>query len=94
MYSRKVVWSEGMFLRPQHFQQQERYLEFFSHARALSAEPYFWGFRELLLDLEALALGKIALIKAVGVFPDGTPFSFPCGGQVFSDTSIGFLIAD
>ena len=63
MYSRKVVWSEGMFLRPQHFQQQERYLEFFSHARALSAEPYFWGFRELLLDLEALALGKIALIK-------------------------------
>ena len=23
----KVVWSEGMFLRPQHFQQQNRYLE-------------------------------------------------------------------
>ena len=23
----KVVWSEGMFLRPQHFQQQDRYLE-------------------------------------------------------------------
>ena len=23
----KVVWSEGMFLNPHHFQQQERYLE-------------------------------------------------------------------
>ncbi len=23
----RVVWSEGLFLRPQHFQQQERYLE-------------------------------------------------------------------
>ena len=23
----KVVWSEGLFLRPQHLQQQERYLE-------------------------------------------------------------------
>ena len=77
MFTRKVVWSEGMFLRPQHFQQQERYLEFFSHARALAAEPYYWGFRELVLDVEALALGKLALLKAVGVFPDGTPFSFP-----------------
>jgi len=27
---RKVVWTEGMFLRPQHFQQQERYLESFT----------------------------------------------------------------
>ena len=25
--SRRVAWSEGMFLRPQHFQQQERFLE-------------------------------------------------------------------
>ncbi|WP_447531943.1 hypothetical protein, partial [Pseudomonas aeruginosa] len=23
----KVVWSEGMFLNPQHFQQQDRYIE-------------------------------------------------------------------
>ena len=25
--SNKVVWSEGLFLRPQHFQQQDRYFE-------------------------------------------------------------------
>jgi len=30
---RKVVWTEGMFLRPQHFQQQERYLESFARRR-------------------------------------------------------------
>ena len=41
MFTRKVVWSEGMFLRPQHFQQQERYLEFFSHARALATDRRF-----------------------------------------------------
>jgi type VI secretion system protein ImpJ len=23
----KIVWSEGLFLRPQHLQQQDRYLE-------------------------------------------------------------------
>lgn len=77
MFKRKVVWSEGMFVQPQHFQQQERYFEFFSHARSLSAHPYFWGFRELELDLSTLALGKVALINASGLFPDGTPFSFP-----------------
>ncbi|MDR1967504.1 MAG: type VI secretion system baseplate subunit TssK [Burkholderiaceae bacterium] len=77
MDSRKVVWAEGMFLRPQHFQQQERYLEFFAHARAMAGESYFWGLRELEIDVEALALGKLVLNKAVGIFPDGTPFSLP-----------------
>jgi len=77
MKNQKIVWTEGMFLRPQHFQQQERYLEFFSHTRAMAGESYFWGFRELELDIEALALGKLVLNKAVGIFPDGTPFSLP-----------------
>jgi type VI secretion system protein ImpJ len=77
MDNRKVVWAEGMFLRPQHFQQQEHYLEFFSHARAMAGESYFWGFRELEIDMEALALGKIVLNKAIGIFPDGMPFSLP-----------------
>lgn len=73
----RVVWSEGMFLRPQHFQQQERYLEFFSHSRNLAGEPYFWGARVLKFDLAALALGKLAIVEAEGLLPDGTPFSFP-----------------
>jgi len=77
MDNRKIVWAEGMFLRPQHFQQQERYLEFFSHARAKAGEGYFWGFSELEIDEKALALGKIVLNKAVGIFPDGTPFELP-----------------
>lgn len=78
---RKVVWAEGIFLRPQHFQQQERYLEHLLHARALSGEGFFWGFHELVIDNEALALGKVVLQHARGVFPDGTPFSFPEQGQ-------------
>ena len=74
---RKVVWAEGIFLRPQHFQQQERYFESLIHARALSGEGHFWGFHELVLDIEALSLGKVALQRARGIFPDGIPFSFP-----------------
>lgn len=40
----KVAWSEGLFLRPQLFQQQERYLEHLAHKRAATLSPFFWGF--------------------------------------------------
>ena len=77
---KKVIWSAGMFLKPQHFQQQERYLEFFAHARSLPLESFFWGFYELEFDVQALSLGKIAIASAHGIFPDGTPFQFPVQG--------------
>lgn len=76
---KKVVWCEGMFLRPQHFQQQERYLEQMRHQRAQAPANYFWGFRKLQLDSAALAQGIVALNEAEGIFPDGTPFSFRSG---------------
>lgn len=71
----KVIWSEGMFLRPQHFQQQERYLEEQLSARSLSATHYFWGFSELQLEPTALSQGRFALKRAQGVFKDGTTFA-------------------
>jgi type VI secretion system protein ImpJ len=79
-WSSKVVWSEGMFLRPQHFQQQERFIEFLAHARALPMEGFYWGFRALTLDVDALALGRIAIASAQGILPDGTPFHVPANG--------------
>ncbi|WP_353146756.1 type VI secretion system baseplate subunit TssK [Pollutimonas bauzanensis] len=76
MERKKVVWSEGMFLRPHHFQQMERHLEHRSGVHTQCAAGVFWGFRTLQLDLDALALGRLALKQATGVFPDGTPFDF------------------
>ncbi|MGO4812237.1 type VI secretion system baseplate subunit TssK [Cupriavidus sp. 2MCAB6] len=73
----KVVWSEGLFLRPQLFQQQERYLEHYAHKRAAALSPFFWGFHEYGIDAEALALGKLVVSGAAGVFQDGTPFDAP-----------------
>lgn len=73
---KKVVWSEGMFLRPQHFQQQERYFSLMRHQRAQAPIHYFWGFRRLQLDVASLALGVVAVLDAEGIFPDGTPFGF------------------
>ena len=73
----KVVWSEGLFLRPQMLQQQERYLEYFAHQRALSLSPFFWGFSHFEIDSDSLTLGKISLKSIRGTFLDGTPFNAP-----------------
>jgi len=73
----KVIWSEGMFLQPQHFQQHDRYLERLIEARARPTLPYGWGFSTLELDEAALAMGKIVIATASGLLPDGTPFDFP-----------------
>ncbi|MBP6894999.1 MAG: type VI secretion system baseplate subunit TssK [Pseudacidovorax sp.] len=73
----KVAWSEGLFLRPQLFQQQERYLEYVAHRRAATLNAFFWGFSRYTIDPESLALGKVVLAAAAGVFADGTPFEAP-----------------
>lgn len=73
----KVVWSEGLFLRPQHFQQQDRHTEWLVEARAQGTSPFYWGFTQLEIDEAALNIGKVAIKAAAGVLPDGTPFEFP-----------------
>lgn len=74
-WNNKVLWTEGMFLRPQHFQQQTRYFENFVERRCGEAGPFNWGFNEIKLDANLLGLGKVGLLEARGVFPDGTPFN-------------------
>ncbi|MFV1873523.1 MAG: type VI secretion system baseplate subunit TssK [Oleiphilus sp.] len=73
----KVVWSEGMFLRPQHFQQQDRYFESYVEGRCKTLQTYFWGFETLEIDPQLLKLGKISVSRCHAVFPDGTPIAVP-----------------
>src|SRR5215471_18263053 len=75
--ARKVVWCEGLFLQPQHMQQQERYLERYANLRSASLVPHSWGFTHVELDPAFLSIGKFGLLRAEGVFPDGTPFRMP-----------------
>lgn len=73
----KVVWSEGMFLNPQHFQQQERYFERYIDGKCSVFGAYGWGLHHFEVDQQLLHLGKISVTRARGVFPDGSPFNFP-----------------
>ena len=56
----KVVWQEGMFLRAQHFQQQDRHTAHLLQARAAPLRPHPWGLTELSLDRDLLASGRFA----------------------------------
>jgi type VI secretion system protein ImpJ len=73
----KVVWQEGMFLRAQHFQQQDRHTASQLQARAEPLRPHPWGLTDLSIDRDLLAAGRFALSSAAGVMEDGTPFSIP-----------------
>jgi type VI secretion system protein ImpJ len=73
----RVVWSEGLFLQPQHFQQQERYFERYVETRCQALIPHSWGFTEIEPEPDFLRIGKFGLRRAAGVFPDGTPFRMP-----------------
>jgi type VI secretion system protein ImpJ len=73
----KVVWSQGMFLQPHHFQQEARHVEGMVDMRVRAAAPHAWGFSELVLDESLLALGRVGILRASGVLPDGTPFMIP-----------------
>jgi type VI secretion system protein ImpJ len=73
----RVVWAEGMFLRVQHFQQSDRWTERLVRSTTRYMRPFPWGFVSIAINRELLAVGKLALTSARGVFPDGTPFDAP-----------------
>jgi type VI secretion system protein ImpJ len=73
----RVVWSDGLFVKPQHFQQQQRYLEHQINERALAVSDYLYGFSDLQLNAEYLSFGRVGLVRASGLFPDGMRFCLP-----------------
>ena len=73
----KVVWSEGLCLRPQHLQQQDRHIEALVRGAMLAASHQNYGFRHLSLDEAAIQAGQVGLTTAQGIFPDGTSFTLP-----------------
>lgn len=74
-YVNKVIWVEGMLLRQQQFQQQERYLENLIQQHCLAISHNHWGITELEFDPASLPLNRIGIKSCSGIFPDGTLFN-------------------
>ena len=76
-WNSKVAWTEGLFLRPQHFQQADRYHEHNLTSRVGRITPYPWGVTALEIDNDLAQQGKFAVRRCAGIMPDGLPFDFP-----------------
>jgi type VI secretion system protein ImpJ len=70
----KVVWQEGMLLRPQHFQHNDRYYDSQMKTRTQLLGTYTYGFINLEIDLQFLNMGKLVISRAAGILPDGSLF--------------------
>uniref|UniRef100_UPI0035A0BEE7 type VI secretion system baseplate subunit TssK n=1 Tax=Glaesserella sp. TaxID=2094731 RepID=UPI0035A0BEE7 len=72
----RVLWKEGLFIRPHHFQQESR---FFSDQlkQLLDINAFNFGFEKLSFELQHLSFGKISLSECKGVMPDGSFFHLP-----------------
>ncbi len=73
----RVVWSEGMYLGPHHFQVQSRYFEDSIQFAISSLWFASYGLAGVDLDAEALRNGTVSLLHARGIFRDGLPFHMP-----------------
>lgn len=67
-----VQWFEGMLLSPQHFQQNNIYLEQTMFHQLQRVSPFYWGVTELDIDQDAITYDKLVVNKVHAVMPDGT----------------------
>ncbi|MBX3618826.1 MAG: type VI secretion system baseplate subunit TssK [Rhizobacter sp.] len=78
----KVLWGEGLFLRPQHFQQQDAYHEWRLAQAMRTLHPYAWGVRSLKVDTDALQAGRLRLTELQMVLPDGECYNAPAEDEL------------
>ena len=86
-----VVWSEGMYLAPHHFQAQNRYFE--DSIRFATSTLWFENYGLIAGEIspDALENGTISLLHARGIFPDGLVFQMPESDPLPSPRQIGDL---
>ena len=73
----KVVWYEGMFLKPHHFQQWDAYYEDALRFHLSALTSCHWGLTQLQINGEALSDGIFLLERCEGVLPDGLQVRIP-----------------
>jgi type VI secretion system protein ImpJ len=73
----KVLWTEGLFLTPHHFQQWDRYYEQLVNSRFRALSAFSWGAEELEFNGDALQNGIFEVLRCRAVLPDGLLINIP-----------------
>ncbi|MSP25217.1 MAG: type VI secretion system baseplate subunit TssK [Myxococcales bacterium] len=74
IHPRKPIWTEGLFMTPQHLQQGDQYHEAMLQTRMRALAKYDWGITDVQFDERLFTSGQIKIVKCHGIFPDGMPF--------------------
>jgi type VI secretion system protein ImpJ len=87
----KVLWGEGLLLRPQHFQRQDQYHEHRLHKSIAAVHPYAWGVERLEIDRDALASNVLRILALSLRFQDGELVDAPGPDELPPTVDLGQL---
>jgi len=73
----RILWSEGLFLTPHHFQQAALFQEDQLAERMALSNHFPWGVHSMEVDQELLATGTFCVPSFRGLFPRGISIRFP-----------------
>jgi type VI secretion system protein ImpJ len=90
----KLLWGEGQFLRPQHFQRQDAYHEWRLAQAMRALHPYAFGIQHLKLDPEALATGVLRVLELRALLPDGDIVDAPALDDLPADLALQAIPAN
>ena len=74
---RPILWHQGLFLQPQHFQQMELHFHCLLEPFQKHCQPYFWGIADFELQPDTLQNRLFEVTGVDAIFPDGTRTVFP-----------------
>lgn len=94
MNNAKILWGEGLFLRPQHFQYQDAQADAQARRVLLAANPFAWGVRDIDLDIESLRNGILRFNRISAIFPNGDFFAAPDIDQLPAPQSLDKAIGE
>ena len=82
MHNLPIHWSEGMFLRPQHFQAADRYRDELTALNLQWSNAYSYGLRRLEINREALGNSQFQVTLCQARLRDGTVVALEGAGQL------------
>jgi type VI secretion system protein ImpJ len=87
----KVLWGEGLLLRPQHFQRQDQYHEHRLHKSIDAVHPYAWGVERLEIDRDAIGSNVLRILALSLRFQDGELVDAPGPDELPPTVDLGQL---
>lgn len=76
-HQRPILWHQGLFLQPQHFQQFDLYVQSLLSPFQRHMQPFFWGVGNLRIQEASLQNRKFEVLSVEAIFQDGTQAAFP-----------------